>query len=80
MTTVQIQLPDELAHDAQVAGLLAPEVIERLLRDQLKKQAGQVLRDIWARLPREKLTPEIEKMIHEEVEAVRAERRRRASS
>ncbi len=80
MTTVQIQLPDELAHDAQAAGLLTPEAIERLLRDQLKKQAGQSLRDIWARLPREELTPEIEQMIHEEVEAARAERRRRASS
>jgi hypothetical protein len=80
MTTVQIQLPDELAHDAQAAGLLAPEAIERLLRDQLKKQAGQTLRDIWARLPREELTPEIEQMINEEVEAARAERRRRASS
>jgi hypothetical protein len=79
MTTVQIQLPDELAHDAQVAGLLTPEAIERLLRDQLKKQAGQALCDIWARLPREELTPEIEQMISEEVEAARAERRIRAS-
>ena len=27
MTTVQIQLPDELAQDAQAAGLLTPEAI-----------------------------------------------------
>jgi hypothetical protein len=80
MTTVQIQLPDELAQDAQTAGLLTPEAIERLLREQLKKQAGEALQDMWARMPPEELTPEIELMIDEEVQAVRAERRKRAAS
>ncbi|MCC6659089.1 MAG: hypothetical protein IT512_12975 [Rhodocyclaceae bacterium] len=80
MTTVQIQLPDELAQDAQAAGLLAPEAIEAMLREQLRKQAGEALQAIWARLPREELTPEIEKMIDEEVLAVRAERRKQSAS
>lgn len=80
MTTVQIQLPDELAQDAQAAGLLAPEAIERLLREQLRKQAGEALRDMWAHMPDEELTPEIEQMIDEEVQAVRAERRKQAAS
>ncbi|MBI3523918.1 MAG: hypothetical protein HY066_05215 [Betaproteobacteria bacterium] len=80
MTTIQIQLPDELAQDAQAAGLLAPEAIERLLREQLRKQAGEALREMWARMPGEELTPEIEQMIDEEVQAVRAERRKQAAS
>jgi len=80
MTTVQIQLPDELAQDAQAAGLLTPEAIERLLREQLQKQAGEALREMWARMPGEELTPEIEQMIDEEVQAVRAERRKQAAS
>ena len=80
MTTVQIQLPDELAQDAQAAGLLTPEAIEAMLREQLKKQAGEALRALWARMPQEELTPEIERMIDEEVQAVRAERRKRAAS
>jgi hypothetical protein len=38
MTTVQITLPDQLAQEAQSAGLLSPARLERLLRDQLKAQ------------------------------------------
>jgi post-segregation antitoxin (ccd killing protein) len=76
MTTVQIQLPDELAQDAQAAGLLAPEAIEAMLREQLRKQAGETLQAMWARMPHEELTPEIEQMIDEEVQAVRAAQRK----
>lgn len=38
MTTVEITLPDELAQDAQRAGLLTPARLERWLRDQLSAQ------------------------------------------
>jgi hypothetical protein len=38
MTTVQITLPDRLAQEAQRAGLLTPELLEKWLRDQLKAQ------------------------------------------
>ena len=38
MTTVQITLPDQLAQEAQRAGLLSPDKLERWLRDQLKTQ------------------------------------------
>ncbi|MBP9229541.1 MAG: hypothetical protein KBF41_15850 [Azonexus sp.] len=80
MTTIQIQLPDDLAQDAQAAGLLNAEAIERLLRERLRLQAGDALRAMWERLPNEELTPEIEDMINEEVQAVRAERRQRAAN
>lgn len=80
MTTIQIQLPDELAQNAQAAGLLTPQAIEAMLREQLRKQAGESLRAAWQRLPQEELTPEIEQMIVEEVRAVRAERRKRNAS
>ena len=36
MTKVQINLPDQLAQEAQRAGLLTPEQLERMLREQLK--------------------------------------------
>lgn len=80
MTTVQIQLPDELAQDAQAAGLLTPEAMAAMLREQLKKQAGEALRATWERMPQEALTPEIEQMIVDEVRTVRAERRKRNAS
>lgn len=80
MTTIQINLPDQLAQEAQSAGLLTQEAIEAMLREQLKKQAGEKLREFWNELPAEELTPEIEQEIDDEVRAVRAERRRRAGS
>ena len=82
MTTLEfkVTLPDDLAQRAQSAGLLAPEAIESMLREQLKKQAGESLRALWARMPREELTPEIEQEIVDEVRAARAEQRKRAGS
>lgn len=71
MTTVQIQLPDQLAQDAQAAGLLTPEAMAAMLREQLKKQAGENLRAMWAREPQEAFTPEIEQTIDEAVQTVR---------
>ena len=38
MTTIMIELPDDVAQSAQQAGLLSPTRLERLLRDQLKSQ------------------------------------------
>jgi hypothetical protein len=38
MTTVQITLPDQLAEEAQRAGLLSAPKLERWLRDQLRAQ------------------------------------------
>lgn len=80
MTTVEINLPDELARNAQQAGLLKPEAIETMLREQLKKQAIEDLQAMWANGPSDELTPEAEQLIAEAVEATRAERRQRAAS
>jgi hypothetical protein len=71
MTTVQINLPDELALNAQQAGLLTPEAIEAMLREQLKKQAGDALRAMWRRAPEEEVTPHIEQLIDEAIQTVR---------
>ena len=45
MTTLELKLslPDRLASDAQAAGILTPEGIERLVREELKKAAGRKL-------------------------------------
>jgi Arc/MetJ family transcription regulator len=83
MTTVQITLPDELAQKAASAGLLsaeAMEAMEAMLREQLRRRAGDALQAMWQRGPQEELTPEIEQEIVEEVRKVRAERRLRGAS
>jgi len=44
MTTVQITLPDQLAAEAEQAGLLSPELLEEWLRKQLRaKAAGELI-------------------------------------
>lgn len=67
MTTIEITIPDALAAEASGAGLLAPEAIERLLRDKLA--AGRLSRFGEARaalatkppvaMTREEITEEI---------------------
>ncbi len=75
MTTVQITLPDTLAQDAQAAGLLTPERMEGILREQLRRRAVESLKEMWQRLPAQEVPPAEEQMIVDEVRAYRAEKR-----
>jgi hypothetical protein len=76
MTTVQINLPDQLAQEAQQAGLLSPELLEKWLREQLKaKRIGQLFSamDRMADVDDSAiLSPE---MVAAEIATMRAERR-----
>lgn len=75
MTTVQITLPDQLAHEAQRAGLLTPATLERILREYLKARRTDELfaaMDRMAAVDEPAMTPE---EIAEELHAMRAERR-----
>lgn len=80
MTNVQITLPDELARKADTAGLLSPEAMEAMLREQLRRRAGEELQSMWQRGPSDALTSELEQEIVAEVQKVRADRQRRHSS
>lgn len=73
-------LPDELAEKAANAGLLSAEAMEAMLREQLRRRAGDALQAMWQGMPQEELTPEIEQEIVDEVRKVRAERRLRGAS
>lgn len=80
MTVVQIILPDGLAREAANAGLLAPEKIERILRERLRAERierMQVARATLAAEPLEPMTPE---EISAEIEAYRSGPRRAAGS
>jgi hypothetical protein len=75
MTKVQINLPDQLAQEAQNAGLLTPEQLERMLREQLKARKTEELfaaMDRMAAVDEPAMTPE---EIAEELHAMRAARR-----
>ncbi len=75
MTTVQITLPDQLAQEAQRAGLLTSDTIERMLRQQLKAQQVDELFQSMERMASTDtpaaMSPE---EVAEEIRAMRAER------
>jgi hypothetical protein len=80
MTTVQIVLPDALAQEAAVAGLLAPERIERILRDRLREERVERMvtaRAVLAVQPLDPMTPE---EIAAEIDAYRTGQRRASGS
>ncbi len=43
MTMIQIELPEATSRAAREAGLLTPEALERLLKEALRRQAGDSL-------------------------------------
>ena len=50
MTTLTIDLPDNIAKEAKDAGLLTPETRVQLLKDAVRCQAGQRLLDAAKRI------------------------------
>jgi hypothetical protein len=76
MTTVQITLPDELARQAQQAGLLSSDSLEKLLRQTLK---GQRVDELFSAMDRMSAVhdPAVlsAEAAAEEIAAMRAERR-----
>lgn|GEM_PF-557845 len=80
VTPVQINLPDDLAQKAAGAGLLSTDAMEAMLREQLRRRAGETLQTMWQHVPTEELTAEIEQEIVEEVRLVRAQARQREAS
>jgi hypothetical protein len=77
MTTLTIDLPDNIAKEAKDAGLLTPEVLAQLLKDAVRRQAGRRLLDIAQRIQAADISPMTDEEILAEVKAVRAERRAR---
>jgi len=76
MTTVQLELPDQLAQEAERAGLLSAPALEEWLRKQLKQQAAAELIAMLDKLDAvgndDYMSPED---VAEEIRAMRAEKR-----
>lgn len=76
MTNITLSLPDDLARQAQIAGLLRPEAIESLLREAMKKR--QLDKHFNTIDKRAQLEPALtQEEIEAEIRAMRAERARR---
>lgn len=79
MTTLQLKLtlPQDLAKQAKAAGLLKPEAITSMLREQLRRQAGEELRVMMDKLADANIPPMSMEEIQAEVNAVRKARKAR---
>ena len=76
MTTIQITLPDQLAKEAEEAGLLSPESLERMLRQKLEAPSLKQVFEAVDRGNAEDDTPYMSpEEIAEEIAVMRAERR-----
>ena len=72
MTTLTINLPDKLAKEAQDAGLLTPQALDRLLTEALRrKQAADSLLSIADRVAAAGIEPMSMEEINAEVKAAR---------
>ena len=82
MTTLELKLslPDRLAEEAQAAGLLTSEAIESMLRETLRRQHVEELRQAMATLAAADIPPMSIEEIEAEVKAYRNERRRAGST
>jgi len=73
-------LPDQLAQEAQRAGLLSSEFVEKWLRDQLKEQrVGQLFKAMDRMSAVDDPPPMSPEVVAEEIAAMRAERRARGN-
>lgn len=82
MTSLELTLtlPDRLAREAQAAGLLTPEAMAQLLKDAMRRRAGQALLAGAARATEAGSTPLSMKEIQAEVNSVRRTRKSRTSA
>ena len=76
MTTLEIELPESLAKEAQAAGLLAPEALGRLVREALQARRAERLVEARAKLAAQPLSPMTSEEIQAEIDAYRADVRR----
>ena len=79
MTTLTIDVPDDLAEEAKNAGLLAPDAVEAMLRATLRRCSVDGLFEAADTFATVDFSPTTLAEIQEGVNAVRSQGRRRAS-
>jgi hypothetical protein len=75
MATVEINLPDGLAREAKAQGLLSPEFIESLLREEVRRRRVDRLFGDAEKLAGFEATALTEEEVEAEIQAARKERR-----
>ena len=71
---IKLALSDSLARDAEAAGLLTPEAIERLLREEIRRRRVDELFVAADRLAALDTLPLTDEEVEAEIQAARTER------
>ena len=74
-TEFKLTLPDSLAREAKASGLLTPEAIEALLREEIRRRRVNQLFEAADRLANLELPLLTESEVEAEIEATRQSRR-----
>ena len=81
MATIQIELPDQIAQEAERAGLLSPEALEELLRQGLRRKSLDKLFESMDKIAAENDLPYMSpEEVAEEIKIMRAEKRAAAKA
>jgi hypothetical protein len=75
MVQLDLKLPDSLAREAQAAGLLTPQAIEQLLREEIRRRRVSQMFEAADRLAALDAPPLTEAEVETEIQAVREARR-----
>ena len=75
MTELTVTLPDALAKEAAQAGLLTPEAIAQILREEIRRRSVNELFNAMDRMAAVPGEPMTEDEIQAEIDAVRTARR-----
>jgi hypothetical protein len=73
-TELKLTLPDSLAREAEASGLLTPEAIEGLLREEIRRRRVNQLFEAADRLANLDMPPLTESEVEAEIEAARRSR------
>lgn len=74
-TELKLTLPDSLVREAEASGLLTPEAIETLLREEIRRRRVNQLFEAADRLANLDAPPLTESEVEAEIEAARRSRR-----
>jgi hypothetical protein len=80
MREIKLSLPNNLAEEAEATGLLLSEVVERLLREEIRRRQVAGMFAAADRLPATAKPPLTPVEVAEEIRAARSERGERAAS
>ena len=80
MVELTLTLPEQLAQEAEANGLLKPEALERMLRDEIRRRRVGELFDAADRLAALPEPPLTDAEVLAEIQAARAEKRVRHAS